>query len=363
MRANLCGWVGLVIGVWCVTGQVMAQEVGPAASPGTLSSPAVGTPAQPTPGVVMHTTDMVHPGDVDHVEVPVDDSSSGFFLDAEYLFMQPRRQALDFAIVSPTANGTPQGSVESLEWDWNSGLRLGGGFRLPAEGWEMGVFYTYLHSNASRSLAAPAGGTLDATLTSAGPVEQVDTATAESSINYNVFDLEISRIIPLQDSFALRVFGGGRYAWIDQSLTALYNGGDATNDVVSSPINFNGGGVRVGGEGVWKFGRGFTFFARASGSLLIGNVKTSLLETNNNGGTTLVNVTDNFEQVVPVTELSLGLTWQWRQVTVTAGYEVTDWFNMVSSPDFVSDVDAGKIGRRTSDLSLDGFTARVEWDF
>ena len=287
----------------------------------------------------------------------------GLFVDAEYLLMKPTRRQTDFVIIDPSRDGTPQGTIESVSWDTDSGFRVGGGYGFPGAGWEVGGYYTYFHSSGHDFASSPAGGTLFATLTHPGGIEQVDTADAGTAFNYQIFDIEVGRRFEVGDSFTVRVFGGGRFAWIKQSLNVLYNGGDATNAFVASPIKFNGAGLRVGGEGYWNFWRGFSLFARAGASLLEGNFHTSLLETNNNGGTINVNVSDSFENMVPVAELGLGVAWHYRNIFVTASYEMTNWFNMVDSPSFVDDTDQGKMARRQSDLSLQGLAVRMGMSF
>jgi hypothetical protein len=285
------------------------------------------------------------------------------FFDAEYLLLQPRRRAFDYAIVAPTNNGTPVGAVQSLQWDTDSGVRVGGGYRLPGDGWEIGAYYTYFHSNVSQSVTAPAGGTLFTTLTHPGSIEMANTATADSGLNYNVVDIEVGRRFLIGDSCSVRLFAGGRFAWINQSLNAAYDGGDANLALVSSPIDFDGAGLRLGGDAHWQVGWGFSLFARGSGSLLAGDFKTSLVETNDNGATTNVNVTENFEKMVPVAEVGIGVAWQYRNFQVSAAYEMSNWFGMVDSPDFVDDVHQGKMSHRTGDLSIEGLVVQVGMSF
>ena len=287
----------------------------------------------------------------------------GFFIDAEYLLLRPRRRSFDFAITDPSTKDAPIGNIESLEWRTRSGVRVGGGYAFPGDSWEVGAYYTYLHSDADAFVAKPSGGTLFATLTHPGTIEQVDTALATSGINFNVVDVEIARRFSCAERLAFRVFGGARIASIDQSLNAFYNGGDANLAEVHSPIEFDGAGIRVGGEGYWNINWGLSLFASASGSLLFGDFRSTLIQTNDNGATTDVNVVDDFEKIVPVIEMGLGVAWQYRNLQVRVGYEISNWFGLVDSPDFVDDVHQGKVAHRVSDLSLDGLDLRVRLSF
>jgi hypothetical protein len=351
---KLRGLAALVV-VVLVVAPAWSQETTPARGPSETLPPIV-PPPMPPPSFP------VDPAPA-HAEECCACGPGGLFVSGEYLLMKPRRRALDFAIVDPIDNGVPEGSIESINWDWSSGLRVGGGYRAPGSSWEVGVFYTYLHSSDHRTLEAPDGGALYATLTHPGAIEQVAVAAGSSSLNYNVIDLEVGRHFCLGDCFEARLFGGGRAAWIDQRLHVLYDGIDANLAEVTSPIDFDGGGLRAGGEGWWKLGGGFGLFARAAGSLLVGNFRTHLTETNAAGATVIVNVSDRFEKVVPVAELGAGVAWQSQHVRLSAGYEIVNWFNLVDSPDFVDDVHQGKLGRRTGNLSLDGVTVRAEVGF
>jgi hypothetical protein len=288
---------------------------------------------------------------------------SGLSLEADYLFLRPYRQAMDYAIVNPNGGNVPDGTVINRSWDWRSAFRAGLGYRLPGGEWSLGFYYTYLHSDTSGSIGAPEGGVLFATLTHPGTVEQVQTASALTSLNYNVFDLELGRWWHPGPACAIRPFGGVRLAHIDQNFTALYDGGDANQDQVTQRLHFNGAGLRTGIDAYCPLWGGWGLFGRASGALLGGDFHATDVETNNAGATTLTNVSDYFRQVVPVAELAMGLAWQRENVRISAGYLFVNYFGLVNVPDFVDDAHQGKIGYRTGDLSLQGLVLRAEWCF
>ncbi|MBL8798319.1 MAG: hypothetical protein JNM56_30775, partial [Planctomycetia bacterium] len=84
-----------------------------------------------------------------------EEEHSAFIVRGAYLLMQPRRRAMDFAIVSGTTNGRPIGNLVEAPWESTSGLRAGLAYRLPSDGWEIGVEYTYLFTDSTRSVTAP----------------------------------------------------------------------------------------------------------------------------------------------------------------------------------------------------------------
>lgn len=286
----------------------------------------------------------------------------GFFVDVEYLYLQPRRRAQDFAIIDPNLAGTAVGSIESVNWSSNSGYGIGAGYRIGNQGWFVAAHYMYFHSGNDRTLNSPAGGTLIATMTHPGFVDLVDSAVGTSTINYNVLDVDFGRKYYPCDSFQFGWTAGGRFAWIDQGLNAFYVGNTANQSVVSSPVDFNGCGVRVGGDAQWFFGRGFGLYAQAAGSLLAGDFRTSLVETNNAGATVITNVSDRYRKVVPVAEIGIGGVYQREHFRARIGYYITNWFGMVDSPDIIHDF-SNKLSHRTSDLSLDGLLVQLAFAY
>jgi hypothetical protein len=295
------------------------------------------------------------------VDVPSDRSGDySFFVSTDFLLMQPQRRATDFAITSTTNDGTPQGQINTLPLQTSTGVRVGAGAGLPGSTWQFGAYYTYLHSSDAQSVTAPPGGAVYATVTHPGFVSLVTNAAGSTNLNYQVLDLEGIQRFMLSDTTTLRLIVGGRFAWIDQSFSTYYNGLSANQAFLTSPVNFYGAGLRVGAEGQWAVFRGFGVYARAAGSLLAGDYHTQLSETNNAGATILTNVTDDFRKLVPVAEMALGITWQRNNWRARLGYEMSNWFGLVDSPDFVDDV-SNKLGHRLSDLGLSGMALQVQW--
>ncbi|MBL8792633.1 MAG: hypothetical protein JNM56_01880, partial [Planctomycetia bacterium] len=213
------------------------------------------------------------------------------------------------------------------------------------------------------SVTAPPGGTVYATLSQPATFSEVDSAAAGNQLLYNVLDVMVGRRFSVGESLGLWLGGGARVAWIRQDFSALYDGQSANLAFVSSPIEFDGYGLRVGGEGEWKLGEHLRLFAKAFGSLVVGDFDTSLLETNGQGVTTNVSLSDHYRKVVPVCELGLGLGWQAEAFRFRVGYELTNWIGLVDSPDLVYDAFSSKPSRRTSDLSIDGLSLEVQFTY
>jgi hypothetical protein len=289
------------------------------------------------------------------------DFGEGLYFTGDYLLIRARRNALDFALSSPGGGDIAAGDVQSLSWETRSGFRFGFGYLMPDDAWRIGVNYTYFYTAADRTLNAPSGGQLFATLTRGGSIDDVSSASAFTSLSYNVIDLDATRHLSLGHHLDLDLFGGGRLAFIDQKFDATYNGGSslAVGAMVQSPIYFRGAGLTAGGRGFWEMWNHFGLYGGGRLSLLSGEFRNFLSETNGNGAVTIVNVKDTYYQVIPEVELNAGVAYQGEHFRFSVGYELANWFNMVNSPDFVTGSNIGKVSRRTSDLTLEGLAVEV----
>lgn len=281
----------------------------------------------------------------------------------DYLNWTVNRQGLDFAITTDgTAQAVGNGSMRNLDFDQASGVRAGIGY-LFASGWDLTGNYTYFHNTASAFAEEPVGGNLWATRSHPNVNQEAATAAASGSFNYDVFDLEAGYGLLLTDSVAIRPFGGVRWANIDQNLNVRYDGRDFDDAVVDNTLTMNGFGFRLGMDGYWHLGRGWSLFGRAAGSVMYGNFKSRLLETNFSGADTIVNVRDRYTQAVPVLETSLGGAWQHEGFQFAAGYEFNNWFNLGDRSMFADNVHEGAYAPASNSVLLHGFFVRCSFLF
>jgi hypothetical protein len=179
-------------------------------------------------------------------------------------------------------------------------------------------------------------------------------AGAASTLTMNVYDFDSARNFQIDDNFTFRLGMGLRFADVAQTLQGFYLGGDANATAVRSRVSFDATGPTILAQGEWQFWREFRVFGRGRGSLLMADFTNSLVETDNDGATTNANLIETYLMTVPVLELASGVAWQRRNVRVAVGYEIQNWFNVIDSPTFVDDFAEGKIGRRQSDLGIEG---------
>lgn len=279
----------------------------------------------------------------------------GFYGSAEFLLMRPRMSDFDFVIPNGPVALATTGPIESLKYDLGTGVRGEIGYRFSGR-WENAFTYTYFTGQTDdRAFFAPTGQFLFPTLTRPGLVNRALTATGNADLDYQLFDGTAGRRFVLADNFAVRTMGGFRFADLRQTLNAFYDGGpDARRSAVFSRSRFQGFGPLISGEAVLVGCWGFHFYSRASFALLTGRCDNRLIETNDNGATTYINTQYNVRKIVPVGTIAIGGGWQYRSVSIRAGYEIAHWEGVFERPRFTDDVTQGSVITRPANLSLEG---------
>jgi hypothetical protein len=284
-------------------------------------------------------------------------------LNVDYTILRARRQSADFAIADPNTDATPEGSVQSLQPSASSGFRIGIALQSAGSPWALGFNYSYFRASDSLAIVAPAGGELFATLTRPGTITAVDTSNAATNWTYDLYDICLSRDVAVDQALSLRVSAGTRIANIGQGFNVQYDGRDANLAQVQTGFNFSGAGLMTGCDARWQLGRGFGLVGWLRGGVVYGANSSFFRQTNNNGATVDANITDRSPETVPVLEMGIGASWTYRRFSIQAGYEMSNWFQLVSTPEFTDDVATGKLSWRQSSLSLDGFFARISISF
>jgi hypothetical protein len=272
---------------------------------------------------------------------------------AELLVLHPNRDGLGNAVVS---DGMGFRTAEFLNWDAVPGFRIGGYYRLPNSDLEFGTTFTYFHATTHDLASAPAGGSLRGVLAEDDNAHSAQNAEGAAGLTYSLLDFDVSRSTAINDCLWFRAFGGVRVANINQTLKSIYTGGSLGSDAdyVSTPIRFEGAGLTAGAEANWNLFHGWGIYGRGRLGLISGEFNSRRTEIA--GASLIVDESDRYFTVIPVAELGAGVSYQCEGFFFSVGYEVTDWFNMVSG-----------IGNLTShrrgDLTLDALTIKVGFSF
>lgn len=358
--------VGVLLGSLYLAGPAAAQDiagVAPAPLPGQSVGPANPDGLAAEVAALRQRLDDFQAAGAVQPDVCGEFARPAWEVNADFLYWRLHRRDLDFAIPTDDSSlAVGAGPIEKLDFGYDGGFRVGLARQL-STGWDIGFSYTYFFTSAEENVAEPAGGNLWATRSHPSRYEEASTAAAFSSFKHHIFDLEAGYQWTLSPWANVRMFGGPRWAMIDQQFNAYYDGRDFSNDVVTNPVNMNAFGLRMGLSGNWELGHGFSLFGRGAGSLMYGRFSTRLTETNLSGAETVVNVEDEYQQAVSALEVAAGLSWRYRCMEISVGYELVDWINVGNRAAFVDGNDEGLYSPMSSDLLLEGVFARCVWTF
>jgi hypothetical protein len=262
----------------------------------------------------------------------------------EWLNWRASRRGMDYASVVDPVWLTPV-TLESLDFDRDNGLRAALGYQFDS-GWEVVWNYTEFSTDASGRADQADNPNFELVSTRSFFDVTAEAVTATASLDYGVHDLEAGRWLLACDSqLAVRLFGGFRWATIDQQFVSRYSYLDVTAEPVAGLIGnrsaMDGYGLRVGAETHWTTCAGLSLFGRGAVSVLAGEFETQQLEADEVDGVILA-FADDYTQAVPVVEAAAGAAWRTGNWEVKGGYELNTWFNMA------------EIGRSSYDLLLDG---------
>lgn len=269
------------------------------------------------------------------------------------LYLRPSTSEIDYALVYPTITESTNGSVKSVDPDYDWGYRVNVGYMFPCTGNDVSLTYTNFKSSDKDAVTLTTGQVLFSTLTPFvfGADEFIGTSSnAKTTFEVQAVDLDFGQHLSLGCNTRMRFTGGLRYARLDTQLdvnhiaTALFDtDGPMDRLVLNSKQNsrFQGVGPRFGTAIDYNIGHGFNVIGEATGALLIGHVKSDYTEHAVITEGTVVE-DDAFAgykysedtRVVPnlTAKLGLGYNFQFNncsqtKFTIEAGYQVDHYFN------------------------------------
>jgi hypothetical protein len=260
----------------------------------------------------------------------------------DYLNWAARRTNLDYAaVINPAqapvpATGYTQLETLSLDFRRDEGLRAAVGYHFAAQ-WDLTWTYTQFHTEGQAALVPSNTMTLGLVATrslltgttQASPLDQIE---ANGSLQLRMHDIEGNWRYWLNETVGFRAFGGVRLAMLDEQFNNTYNflfqGFIPESGVIHQPVKMNAAGIRFGAELQWRTLGGLLVFGRAAQSILVADFQTQQYEQDTLSGL-IINQSNSSFQIVPVLEAAVGVAWSRGPWEVSAGYEMSDWFNMV----------------------------------
>ncbi len=303
-------------------------------------------------------------------------NSHSLWLDGEILFWQANLGSLNYGVTSESTSSVKDGRVKNLDFNWDWGFRLGIGYKMPHDKWDLFVNYTYVHGNAHGSAGSGHGVVFPSwasgfNFTGDGTFF-ANSARSHWDMSLNMGDLELGRVCFAGKWLTIRPFIGIRGLVIDQDFNVSYKGGTVApndEDKIHADNNFWGVGIRMGFNGLWGLGKGLGIYSNGSASLLSGHFDVHEREKLNKADERIFSVKRDVDNVVVAADLALGLQWDYLfsrnryHFGVKFGWEFNMFFDQNQLFNFLSPTNPGAIHFQNDDLTFQGLTLGLRFDF
>lgn len=300
------------------------------------------------------------------------DLCTGWDIYADWLYWKPRGCELDYA--APFNGVSSLGNVEKLKAKYDNGFRLG--LQKGCDCLDFGIEYTYFRTDRNAEVVDTANGNIAGThlITRYTALTQGDIqkATGDWDIQYNVLDLLAGMKMDFGSCIEARMFTGLKFAAIDQSFKSTYRGGTGELgnilDIATQKNKLKAYGFTLGTSSRMELVECFNFFGNFSYDLLFARTKRRFqYDISTDLGTTvttLADLKDECYRLVSVFNFAFGIEYDLCQIfcvdsKISFGYEYHQWLN---TPGFMNHHFVSNeftFDRHNDNLSLDGLFLRL----
>ncbi len=325
------------------------------------------------------SSSMINPSGRPQVRDGVD-----LFFTADWLIWQGHENGTGYAVKTkrPQSDDTAlyNSEVKDLHFNWDFGFRVGLGYNLPHDGWDVVAGWTWFQNNAHGSVTPNLGSVYSANPfdPAEAAVDSFGSANSHLNIKLNMIDLDLGREFFVSKWMTLRPFMGLRTAWVFQEQSSNYNNPLPVSSVSSfysqQKNDYWGLGLHSGLNTQWGLGAGVSLFGNAAVSILNGFFKVNDYETTNfSNGTHNDNVSNNdsFRIGRVIGELAMGVRWDTMlandhcHLGIQGGWEQLMFFGQNQFKHFYGTFPSnqGSYFANQGDLTFQGWTLSVRLDF
>ena len=250
--------------------------------------------------------------------------SDRVWVEGSFLFWQSSMDQLSYATTSDSTSSLTHATVHAPHFEWTPGFRVGIGYKVPHDHWDLFLDYTQIgaraHGEASRSEGAvfPLWQAPFAAGLGAGDTLYATHANAHWKADVYALDAELGRNCSAGKWLSIRPFMGVRSLFIYQQYHLGYRGGTSApageRDQVVLDQDFWGVGLRLGFDSLWGLGGGWGIYGNGAASLLSGHFDVDQHEKLKPSGTPRVDLSEEVKPVVVAAELALGVQWAFAWV-------------------------------------------------
>ncbi|MGD0664872.1 MAG: Lpg1974 family pore-forming outer membrane protein [Rhabdochlamydiaceae bacterium] len=315
------------------------------------------------------------------------ESKNGWYLFADALYWKADIGSTDWANVNDTSDPTKtEAHNHSLNFKWDWGFRAGIGANIDHDMWDSNFYYTWFFTDQSNSAGKPNSIVVDQIgIDAVNLGRPLTTGSIKWNVHFSMFDWELGRWHYVSKNLALRPHVGVKGGWINQSIHSEFGNPVAPSISLKEKFenNYWGVGPSVGINTTWVLGTSgkemdnrFSLFGDFGGALMYGHFEIdNKQETRTTTGLQIQGLNQKgLDRNLATAMLQgiLGFSWDTAfnrdrcHFMFKVGYELQYWFRqnqLIRS--FVSPTGslAARNQRLSDDLSLQGITAEVRFDF
>ncbi len=305
------------------------------------------------------------------------------YLIGEFLWMKAEEDGLSYSYKTNNPLGLSSDNdirLEEMDFDWNYGFRVGGGFDIPHDHWDVSFSWTSLDTQSKTHKLGDEGEGLFpywAFPQSIAGGEFFDRAKGKWTLFLNMGDAVLGKDFYVGKSLSVRPFIGPRTAWIDQKfkvdyINAAIMPGATLSDSIEMSCDYWGLGPRAGVDMQWWLTKRFNIYATAAISLLYGEFNIHQKEQAEIEELMFsvepLQFHDSFHIARPITDLGIGFGWDTLfaydslHIGLKVGWEQHVFFDQNQFIRFVNSSTNSLLSNR-GDLALEGLIASLRLDF
>ncbi|WP_420420914.1 Lpg1974 family pore-forming outer membrane protein [Simkania sp.] len=288
------------------------------------------------------------------------------YLTADFIWWTVREDGLFHAVTGVAANPS-KGRVHDIDVDWEPGFKVGLGFNLPHDGWDVFANYTWIKSSVSGSKSTDAGDMISYWSIGGAPLTGITNSRASWDITFHNLNFEIGRNCYLSQFLKLRLFAGVQAAWIYQDYDVRQVvAADDSIDRLRLDQDFWGAGIRAGLNTAWQFTQNWSIYADLALAILYGEFDLDRRDSNQpQGGVETTSIHTGVDPMTfePTVGVGAGLRWEtWfgsnnYHILFQLGWEQQIW---ILQNEFIKvPTETDHVG----DLVLQGLTLKGRFDF
>ncbi len=306
---------------------------------------------------------------------PVVRDGKNLWVQAALLLMHPSEDLLNYVSKRSPPTGYLGSTVaEYVPYDWNWGGRVGVGYNLPHDGWDMLLNWSFLKSRGAASTSFPdpskeAGEIVPYGFLAAVPISK---ATGQTNLSFDTLDFELGRSYFVGNWTIVRPFLGMRGVWADRSFNSRYEPLSSEGSLLPNidiSDYFGSGGLLLGCKNQWGFGSGWSLFGDGSFALLYGKDNTHqrqpYVTTSKTPGTLLSK--RSWWTMRSMLDLALGIRWdhlasnEKMRLRLQLAWEehLLPGFSQIQNFATISE----KYGLAQGNLGIQGFSLQAAFDF